>query len=181
MKNENVSAAVVAAATLFALAATVGPVTSVKAGPPTLSANPAHHVIFPAKGQTSEQQEKDEHDAYDWACEQTGWDPYKAHDALMEQSKETQEAAGKTRGAAFGGAARGALLGLAVGAIAGESGEGAAIGAAAGGLGKGMRSQKSRSQLQTSQAGSEKEYKAKFAEWDKHFVAAMKGKGYTIE
>jgi hypothetical protein len=119
--------------------------------------------------------------AYTWATEQTGWDPYKSVDTLAKQNEAKQQAASSTRGQAVGGAARGALLGLAIGAIAGDAGEGAAIGAAAGGLTSGMRGRQARGALEASAKGGEEAYRQKFAIWDKHFVAAMEGKGYTVK
>ena len=150
-------------------------------GPPKLSTNPGQHVIFPAQNQTPEQQEQDQLAAYNWATEQTGWDPYRAAEQ-QEQKAEAAEAAGDaTRGAAVGGAARGALVGVAVGAIAGDAGEGAAIGAAAGGMGAGMRGRRMRKNLEAGTQAAEADYQQKFADWDKHFVAAMEGKGYTVK
>ncbi|HAL92514.1 MAG TPA: hypothetical protein DCM68_05755 [Verrucomicrobia bacterium] len=148
-------------------------------GPPKLSTNPGKHVIFPAKGQTAEQQEQDQLAAYTWATQQTGWDPYKAAGQQAQAADTAEAASDATRGAAVGGAARGAILGVAVGAIAGDAGEGAAIGATAGGMGAGMRARQTRKKLDAGMQTGEAAYQAKFADWDKHFVAAMEGKGYT--
>ena len=82
----------------------------------------ADMIIFPAQGQTAEQQQKDEGDCRQWAMENTGVDPVK----LAQQPVDTSA---PKQGGAVGGAARGALLGTAVGAIAGDAGKGAAIGA----------------------------------------------------
>lgn len=150
-------------------------------GPPKLSTNPGNHVIFPAKGQTAEQQEQDQLAAYNWATQQTGWDPYKAAGQQVQAAETAEAASDATRGAAVGGAARGALVGVAVGAIAGDAGEGAAIGAAAGGMGAGMRARQARKKLDAGTQAGEADYQAKFADWDKHFVAAMEGKGYTVK
>ena len=150
-------------------------------GPPKLSTNPGKHVIFPAKDQTPEQQEQDQLAAYDWATEQTGWDPYRAAEQQEQKTEAAEQAGDATRGAAVGGAARGALVGVAVGAIAGDAGEGAAIGATAGGMGAGMRARQARKRLETGTHAGEADYQTKFADWDKHFVAAMEGKGYTVK
>ncbi len=150
-------------------------------GPPKLSTNPGNHVVFPAQGQTPEQQEQDQLAAYNWATQQTGWDPYQAAGQHVQKAEGTEAASDATRGAAVGGAARGALVGVAVGAIAGDAGEGAAIGAAAGGMGAGMRARQTRQKLEASTESGAAEYQVKFADWDKHFVAAMEGKGYTVK
>ena len=152
-----------------------------EAGPPSLSTNPGNHVIFPAKGQTAEQQKADELAAYEWATKQTGWDPYKAQEQLAAHGNAAQQVAESTKGSAVGSAARGALLGVAIGAIAGDAGEGAAIGAAAGGLTGGMRSNRTRKAAKGSTNNAQAVYKQQFDVWDKNYVAALEGKGYTVK
>lgn len=151
-----------------------------QAGPPTLSSNPGKHVIFPAKGQSPEQQKLDEAAAYDWACQQTSWDPYESVGAVAGKEVEADEAADSTRGSAVMHAAGGALLGLAIGAIAGDAGKGAAIGATAGGVTGGVRSHRTRKAANDEAGAASADYQQKFEIWDRNFVAAMEGKGYTV-
>jgi hypothetical protein len=151
------------------------------AGPPSLSANPGKHVIFPAKGQAPEQQKIDESAAYDWAVRQTGWDPYQAYDKLVQQGYAESEKADAARGGAVKGAAGGALLGVAIGAIAGDAGKGAAIGAAAGGLTGGARSHRARKSAGSAADAAVAAYKQQFSVLDRNFMAAMEGKGYTVK
>ena len=155
--------------------------TAVQAGPPSLSTNPGKHVIFPAKGQTPEQQKQDEIAAYDWATQQTGWDPYKEYDKLVDKGYAAAQKADAAKGGAVKGAAGGALLGLAVGAIAGDASKGAAIGAAAGGLTGGARSRRTKKAASGSSDAAAAAYKQQFAVWDRNFMAAMEGKGYTVK
>lgn len=170
------------AVVLFALGGAGVPAAGAQeGGPPKLSTNPGQHVIFPAQNQTPEQQEQDQLAAYTWATQQTGWDPYVAAGQQAEKTEAAEAAGDATRGAAVGGAARGALVGVAVGAIAGDAGEGAAIGATAGGMGAGMRGRQMRKRLDAGTQAGEAAYQEKFANWDKHFVAAMEGKGYTVK
>ncbi len=68
--------------------------TAAPAAPPQLSANPANLAIFPARGQTPDQQRADEATSYDWATQQTGWDPYQAKTVLDQQSQAATTAAG---------------------------------------------------------------------------------------
>ncbi len=163
------------------VAATVQVAPAQEGGPPKLSTNPGNHAIFPAKGQSPEQQEKDQTAAYTWASEQTKWDPYRAHDELVKKGAATAETADATRGQALKGAAGGALLGVAIGAIAGDAGKGAAIGATAGGLTRGMQARQVRKGAEASSEADMEAYKRQFQEWDKYFVAAMEGKGYTVK
>ena len=179
MKTRTTIQIFAAATALFALC--VSAAIGEGGGPPKLSTNPGKHVIFPAQNQTPEQQEQDQLAAYDWATQQTGWDPYRAAEQQEQKTEAAEQAGDATRGAAIGGAARGALVGVAIGAIAGDAGEGAAIGAAAGGMGAGMRARQARTHLEAGTHEGEADYQTKFADWDKHFVAAMEGKGYTVK
>ena len=87
----------------------------------------AHPYVYPAKGQTAEQQQKDQYECHEWAVQQTGFDPSQP----VEQSTP--------RHSVMGGAARGAALGAVGGAIAGDAGKGAAAGAVGGVLLGGAR------------------------------------------
>jgi hypothetical protein len=180
MKKNNRAKEVLCAIAIVLFAATPY-FLEAQAGPPSLSANPGNHVIFAAKGQTPEQQAQDEADAYTWATEKTGWDPYKAKDALAGETAANKESADSAKGSAVGGAARGALLGVAIGAIAGDAGTGAAIGGAAGGITGGMRQRQAKTGASKADKAAVQDYNEKFQLWDKHFVAAMEGKGYTVK
>ena len=153
---------------------------AVHAGPPALSSNPANLAIFPAKGQTPEQQRADESAAYDWATQQTRWDPYQAKAQLDQQSQAAANAADAARGGAIKGAAGGALVGVAVGAIAGDAGKGAAIGATSVGLTGGMRSRRAVKTAQGSSATAVAAYQQQLAVWSRNYMAAMEAKGYTV-
>jgi hypothetical protein len=122
----------------------------------------AQPFVYPQKGQTPEQQQKDEYECYQWAKSQSGVDPG-APAAGPDRSQ-------RMRGTA-GGAARGAAGGALIGAIAGDAGKGAAIGAAVGGV-RGRRGAIQREQQgQAAQANS----------YDRAFAACMEGRGYTVK
>jgi hypothetical protein len=136
--------------------------------------------IYPTKGQSKQQQDKDQFECYNWAKQQTGFDPMaKPKATTPSPAKEAPE------GGVVKGAGRGALLGLAVGAIAGDAGEGAAIGAAAGGLLGGMkRSDQVRSEEQAQQEWAAKqaaEYEKNRANYNRAFGACMEGRGYQVK
>jgi hypothetical protein len=95
------------------------------------SAWAAEPYIYPTKGQTPEQLEKDKFECYTWAKQQTGFDPMQAPAAAPAPPPSSPQPDGKV----VRGAARGAALGAVGGAIAGDAGKGAAIGAAVGGGG----------------------------------------------
>jgi hypothetical protein len=154
--------------------------TIAQAGPPTLSTNPGNHAVFPAKGQSPEQQTADQAAAYDWATRQTGWDPYQAKTVLDQQSQAATTAAGAARGGALKGAAGGALVGVAVGAIAGDAGKGAAIGATSLGLTGGMRSRRAVKAAGNTSDTAVAAYQQQFGVWTRNYMAAMEAKGYSL-
>ena len=121
----------------------------------------AHPYVYPAKGQTAEQQQKDQWECHQWAVKQTGFDPSQP----VEQSVP--------RHSAMGGAARGAALGAAAGAIGGDAGKGAAIGAAVGGLGTIMRDRRANEAQQQA-------YNNSSADYDRAYGACLRGRGYTV-
>jgi hypothetical protein len=132
--------------------------------------------VYPAKGQSKQQQKKDEFECYNWAVEQSGIDPLNLPkvEAAPVQSGPT--------GAAVKGAAKGAAAGAAIGAITGDAGTGAAVGAAAGAMagrraGKQAQAQQNQ-QSQANAAASEQAMKDSFV---KAFSVCIEGKGYTIK
>lgn len=136
--------------------------------------------IYPAKGQSQEQLEKDKFDCYSWAKKNTGFDP------MVQPTASTPPPAQEApKGGLVKGAARGALVGVAVGAIAGDAGKGAAIGAAGGGLVGGMRRQdQNRQQQQSEQQWAQQqasEYQSKRNAYDRAYGACLEGRDYTVK
>lgn len=132
--------------------------------------------VFPSKGQSQQQQKKDEFECYKWAMEQSGVDP------LNLPKVEAAPAQTGPTGKAIGGAAKGAAAGAAIGAITGDAGEGAAVGAVVGGLagrrqGKQAQAQANQ-QAQANAAATEQEIKNSFV---KAFSVCIEGKGYTVK
>ena len=91
-------------------------------------------IIFPNKGQSNDQMAKDKFACYEWAKQQSGFDPMATPQSTVPTSQGEAPKGGVVKGAT-----RGAVVGVAAGAIAGNAGKGAAIGAASGGLVGGMR------------------------------------------
>jgi hypothetical protein len=152
----------------------------VHGGPPALSSNPGNLAIFPARGQSPDQQRADESAAYDWATKQTGWDPYQAKALLDQQGHAAADAGAAARGGAIKGAAGGALAGVAIGAIAGDAGKGAAIGATSLGLTGGMRSRRAVKAASGNAQSAVAAYQQQFGVWTRNYMAAMEAKGYTV-
>jgi uncharacterized protein YcfJ len=134
----------------------------------------AQQVIYPKKGQSAAQQQKDEKECYAWAKKQTGYDPAQA----------TQYAAApppQHEGERVKGAARGAAGGAIIGAIAGGAGAGAAIGAVAGTMAGGARQR--RKQDNYEQATSQQQHAAdqQKQQYQRAYGACFEGKGYTVK
>jgi len=136
--------------------------------------------VYPQKGQSDEQQKKDEYECRSWAVKQTGFDPIQAAQALQQQA--AQEPAGAQRGSGARGAARGAVAGAAIGSLDGEAGKGAGVGAAAGAVAaRGQsRRQAQQQQAQTQQQASSQE-SAKQQNYLKARAACLEGKGYSVK
>lgn len=117
--------------------------------------------VYPQKGQSKDQQGKDEYECSKWAKEQSGVDP---------AAPPTPQAGAKGRGA-MRGAAKGAAAGAAVGAIAGDAGKGAGAGAVVGGLGGRRRAKAAQQEAQAGAASS----------YQRAFGACMEGRGYSVK
>jgi hypothetical protein len=144
------------------------------------STNPAQRVVYAAEGQSEEQQMVDQLACYRYATQQTEWDPHQAYAVLEQQHGAAIQQHQQAQGGAVRGAARGALAGLAIGAIAGDAGKGAAIGAVAGGGAGAIRSRRARRAAENTSEQAIEAFKQEFQLWDRHWVACMQGKKYTV-
>jgi hypothetical protein len=130
-------------------------------------------VPYPSKGQSPQQQTKDEGDCFAWAKQQTGIDPFAVASTPPPDSGPAVGGGERVRGAA-----RGAAGGAVIGAIAGDTGKGAGIGAVAGTMvgGHRARQNKAAQQQQAQQAKS-----ATLQKFNKAFCACMEGRGYVVK
>jgi hypothetical protein len=132
--------------------------------------------VYPAKGQSQQQQKKDEFECYKWAMEQSGVDP------LNLPKVEAPPVQSGPTGGAVKGAAKGAAAGAAIGAITGDAGQGAAVGAAAGAMaGRRAGKQAQAQQNQQAQANTAAQEQAIMDSFKKAFSVCLEGKGYTIK
>jgi hypothetical protein len=131
-------------------------------------------IVYPARGQSAQQQSQDEAQCDTWAKHTTGIDP--AVVASSPPPQQTGPAVGG--GQRLGGAARGAAGGAAIGAIAGDAGKGAAAGAVVGTMAGGRRARQQQAaqnqQAQAQQQGAIQTYARAYG-------ACMEGRGYTIK
>ena len=131
----------------------------------------AQQYAFPAKGQSPDQQKKDEAACNTWATQQTGFDPSKPPPAPAA----AQPAPVTGSGARARGAAAGAIIG---GATGGDAGDSAVAGAVAGGVVQRNRNRQAaaaqnQAAAQQTAAGQDAYLKAR--------GACMEGKGYTVK
>ena len=122
----------------------------------------AQGYVYPARGQSPQQQQKDQAECQGWAIQQPGANP-----AAVAAPPPPQ-------GQVARGAARGAAVGAAGGAIGGNAGKGAAAGAAAGALVGGVRRRDQQHAAQAAQADAN-------AAFDRAYAACLEGRGYTVK
>jgi hypothetical protein len=136
-------------------------------------------IIFPAKGQSQEQLEKDKFSCYQWARNETGFDPMQTPTASTPPPQQQARKGGAVRGAAVGAGA-GALI-----KRSGSRSKGAATGAVVGGvLGGARQSRQNRQDQQARQEWEQQqanEYAAKRNTYNRAFGACIESKGYTVK
>jgi hypothetical protein len=130
----------------------------------------AQQYVYPAKGQSAEQQQKDVADCRTWATSQTGYDP---------ANPAPPPAATAPAPAPSGGRVRGAAAGATVAAITdNDVGKAAAVGAVAGGVAqRGAKRQAARQQ----QDQAAQQQSAAQANFQKAAGACLEGRGYTVK
>lgn len=134
----------------------------------------AEMFVYPAKGQSKDQQGKDEYACHQWAVQQTGFDP-------TQQQPVSSGKSSSGGGEVVKGGAVGALLGLGIGSLAGQSGAGAAIGAGAGALFGGLRKHDKDRQQDAAQQQAQANRQAQMNKYNTAKQACLEAKGYTVK
>jgi Glycine-zipper domain len=133
--------------------------------------------VYPAKGQSQAQQDKDRYECHAWAAQQTGFDPSSPQSSNASASKQYQP----SQPHVVRGAARGAALGAVGGAITGDAGKGAGAGAAMGGLAGGFRRRDERRQQANAQASDTSAAASnQRTSYNRAMAACLQGRGYTV-
>jgi hypothetical protein len=127
----------------------------------------AQQIVYPAKGQSAEQQKKDESQCHQWAVQNTGIDPAKQ----TAPPPPPTTATGTQRGAGVRGAARGAVVGE---IVADDASTGAAVGAVAA---RGQSRRQNAAAQQQQQAAQQQTN----ATYLKARAACLEGRGYTVK
>ena len=131
----------------------------------------AQQYVYPAKGQSPEQQKKDDAACKTWATQQTGFDPAKP----PPPPAAAQPAPVTGSGSRARGAAAGAVIG---GATGGDAGDAAVVGAAVAGSAQRRENRRAagaqnQAAAQQVQAGQDAYMKAR--------SACLEGRGYTVK
>ncbi len=134
----------------------------------------AESFVYPAKGQSAQQQQKDEGECNTWATQQSKYDPANPPQQQAAVAPPTT-ATGATRGSGARGAARGAVAGE---VINGDASSGAAIGAVAA---RGASRRQNAAASQQQQQASAQQDQAGMAAFQKARAACLEGRGYTIK
>ena len=128
-------------------------------------------IVYPAKGQSAEQQSKDDGECYVWAKNNTGIDP-----AVAAQNPAKPQESGPG-GERVKGALGGALGGAAIGAIAGDAGKGAGIGAVLGTMSGGRQARRNE---EARQQQAEQQQQNTINTFYRAYGACMSARGYSV-
>lgn len=127
-------------------------------------------MIYPAQGQSPDQQSRDRYECHTWAVQQSGFDP--SSGAPAPQSSAPQGSVGRET---LRGGFRGAAAGAAIGAIAGDAGKGAAIGATAGGMKRAF------GQIDANKAAPSTGSNEAGNNYNRALGACLTGRGYSVQ
>jgi hypothetical protein len=134
-------------------------------------------LIYPSKGQSADQQNKDQGECYVWAKQQTGVDP-----AAVAQASSSQPPPSGPRGERVRGAAGGAAAGAIIGEIADDdAGKGAAVGAVVGTMAGGSRQRRAARNQAQQQQQVQAQAQGAMATYNRAFTACMEGRGYVVK
>ena len=130
----------------------------------------AQQHVYPAKGQTPEQQKTDEGECGTWATQQSGYDPAKPPVAATAQPAPVTGSGARVRGAAAGAT---------VAAIGGnDTGSGAAKGAVVGGV---VRRNKNRKAAAQANQAAAQQVAAAGDSYNRARQSCLEGRGYSVK
>jgi len=145
----------------------------------TGSAMAAAPVIYPAKGQSPDQQSKDTSECSSWAVQNSGYDPANPPAAPVPQAAPAPSG---PNGSRLRGAAAGAIVSEIAG---GDNGKGAVTGAVMGGMRSRRKQAAAAQNVQASNAQQQQaaadQQQAGQASFNKALSACLEGKGYSVK
>lgn len=132
--------------------------------------------IYPAKGQSAEQQDKDKYECYGWARDNSGFDPMAAPTTTSARPRTEEKSHGALKGAAIGAVG---------GKVFGSSKKTTRTAAAAGGLLGGVRQHQHNTREQQKVDDWEQREASKYANnrnnYNRAYAACLEGRGYTVK
>lgn len=129
--------------------------------------------VYPSKGQSAAQQQKDETECFTWAQQQSGVNPLNQATAVATPAPQGGHAAS--------GAAKGAVGGAAVGIITGRPGRGAAVGATTGAMVGAAHDAQQQGQAQAQAQAQNQQAQQERAAFNRSFGACLDGRGYSVK
>jgi hypothetical protein len=134
-------------------------------------------IVYPAKGQSAQQMDKDKGECTTWAKKETGVDP-----VALAQKSAAQPPPAAPQGERLKGAAKGAAVGAVAGEIAHDDpGHGAATGAAVGVVAGGAKQRQTAKAQQQAQQQQQAQTKQSLDKYTKAYSACLEGRGYTVK
>ena len=145
----------------------------------SLPAHAQQPIIYPSKGQSAEQQQKDQGECMAWAQQTTGVNPAAVAQGLA--ADQPQSDTGFFQDERVQGAVVGAAGGAAIGAIAGgHAGKGAGIGAIVGTLAGGAHREHKSDEAQARTRANQQQAQQSVATYNRAYGACLEGRGYTV-
>lgn len=132
-------------------------------------------MIFPNADQDKEQQQQDEFTCYNWAKDESSFDPMAAPTATEAPPQQEAQKGGVRRGAV-----RGAAVGQIVGGDSDSTWKGAAAGAAVGGMRRNDQKRKEEAEYAQWEQEQQQIYAENRNRYNRAYAACMEAKDYTV-
>jgi YMGG-like Gly-zipper len=146
----------------------------------SLQAYAQQPIIYPSRGQSAEQQQRDQGECMAWAQQTSGVNPTAVAQGLANQPPQQQR--GPLEDERLQGALVGALGGLAIGAISGNNaGKGAAIGAVVGTVAGGVHQQQKDQAVQAQTYANQQQAQQALTTYNRAYAACLEGRDYTVK
>ena len=136
----------------------------------------AEPVAYPTKGQSSDQQSRDEYECHELAQKQTGVDPV----ALAEQTTASSSSGSGSK-SGLGSGLPSAGVGAIRGAADGDAGAGALHGAGMGRLIAVVRSRRQMEKQQDAASTQNADVRAQLEKYDQSYSTCLTGRGYSVK
>lgn len=150
-------------------------------------------VIYPAKGQSTAQTDRDKYECFEWSKGQSGFDPMQAPAAPAMAPPQAVAPSGASQTNSAAGMVKGAAGGAAVAELADrDAGKGAAVGVLGAAMRERMKQQQQQQGAQAQQQQQLAQQQAQLAQqqqaraqqrsaFDRGFAACLEARGYVVK